>query len=153
MPYAEVVSKINTCSIVNGDDFDLFIDNVAVEVDKLSLSIAQKEYLIEQLLHLIERMPDSGFTSWSLVHFVEWLDQDNATNYNRQLLNSLKRKPKFLTLLLINRVLNDLPDTSVDRPLCLAALKEVASDSTLDDYIRNEANEFYEYQANKQEEK
>jgi phytoene/squalene synthetase len=151
MTYEEIISKIQACSITDSDEFDLYIDDIAVAVEDLSLSTLQREVLIEQLLLNIENQPEPEFTSWSLVHFLEWLDQDNSTNYNALLLKSLKIRPKVMTLLLTNRVLNDLPDTSTDRILFLAALKEITSDSTIDEIVKNEANEFYEYQLNKEQ--
>ncbi len=150
MTFEEIISKIQSCTITDGDEFDVFIDDIAVEVEDIDFSVVQKERLIEQLFLFIESQPDPEFTSWSLVHFIEWLDKDYTTNYSTQLLTSLKRKPTFLALLLANRMLNDLPDTSADRALFLTALKEVASNGSLEEYVRNEANEFYEYQLNKE---
>ncbi|HYE56746.1 MAG TPA: hypothetical protein VD996_17990 [Chitinophagaceae bacterium] len=152
MSYEEIISKIQTCSITDGDEFDLFIDDIAVAVAELNLSVSQREHLIEQLLFHVERQPDPEFTSWSLIHFIEWLDEDNSTNYNTQLLKSLKRKPTCLTLLLANRILNVLDDTSADKISFLTALKEIASDSNVDQLVRNEAKELYEYQLSKKTE-
>jgi hypothetical protein len=150
MTYEEIISKVENCSITDGGEFDLFIDDIAVAVEDLNLSIAQREHLIEQLLHNVENQPEPEFTSWSLVHFIEWLDEDNSSSYNIQILKSLKRKPKYLTLLLANRILNGLSDTSTERILILTALKDVVSNDTLEEYERREANEFYEYQMNKE---
>lgn len=150
MTYEEIISQIQTCSIIANDEFDFFIDDIAVITQDLSLSITQRELLIEQLLLNIENQPEPQFTSWSLVHFLEWLNEDNSIYYNVLLLNSVKRRPKLLTLLLTNRVLNDLPNTSAERKLFLAELKDIASNSDIDDFERNEANEFYEYQLTKE---
>jgi len=150
MTYEGIISEIEACSITDSDEFDLFIDEISVAVEDLGLSITQREHLIEQLLFNIENQPEPEFISWSLVHFLEWLDEENSTNYYMQVLKSLKRKPKYITLLLANRILNDLPDTSTDRILLLSALKDIASNDTFDEYERKEANEFYEYQINKE---
>ena len=152
MTYEEIITKIQTCPITDEVEFDVFIDNISVAVEDLNLSVGQREGLIEQLLTNVERQPEPEFTSWSLVHFIEWLDKDNSTHYNTQLLNSLKRKPTFQTLLFANRVLNDLRITSADRALFLVALKEVASKHSVDDHVRDAANKFYEYQMNKKTE-
>jgi hypothetical protein len=152
MTYDEIILKIKGCSITDGEEFDLFIDDVAIGTENLNLSITQREHLIEQLITQVEGQPEPEYTSWSLVHFIETLDEDNSTNYRKQLLESLKRKPKFLTLLLANRILNVLPGTSTDRILCLTTLKEIATEDAFDEYVRNQANEFYEYQLKKRAE-
>ncbi len=152
MTYEEIISNIQTCSITDGNDFDVFIDDIALAADELNLSLPQREHLIEQLLLNVESQPEPEFTSWSLVHFIEWLDEDNLTNYNKQILKSLQRKPKILTLLLANRIINGLPDTSVERTFFLGALKEVASNTIFDEHVRDEAKELYDYQVNKEAE-
>ena len=152
MTYEEIISKIQYGLPTDENQFDLFIDDIAIVTERLDLTIPQREYLIDELLLNIEKQPESGFTSWSLIHFIEGLDYDNNTSYNIKLLTSLKRKPTFLALLLINRLLNAFPSISSERTLYLAALKEVASNNTLDDFVRHEANQFYEYQLNKKPE-
>lgn len=152
MTYEEIISKIQACSIIDEGEFDLFIDDIAVTAGDLNLSIGQRDHLIGQLLLKIENQPDAEFTSWSLVHFLEWLDHDNCTSYNTQILKSLQKEPKYLTLLLANRILNELPDTSADRALFLTVLQDIASSRTADEHVREEAKEFYEYQLNKEAE-
>lgn len=146
MTHEQIITTIKSCEIYDEDEFDVFIDEISEAVGNLGLSDEQKEVLIEQLLFNVERQPERDFTSWSLIHFLEWLDEDSSTNYNRQILQSVKRKPKLLTLLFVNRIVNALPETSPDKSVYIAALKEVASNSSLEEYIRNEANELYEYQ-------
>jgi len=98
----------------------------------------------------IENQPESEFTSWSLLHFIEGLDKNNNTSFNKQILESLKSKPKVMTLLLANRIINNLSEWSADRTLFLTALKEVASNNDFDPFVRKQAGKFYEYQINKQ---
>ena len=148
MTYDGIITAIKSCEIYDEAEFDAFIDEISVAVADLELSVEQKEELIEQLLLNVEQHPEHEFTSWSLIHFIEWLDEDGSTNYNVEILRSLRRKPKYLTLLLANRIVNALPETSPDRSIYIATLKEVASDPILDEYIRNEANKLYKYQLN-----
>ena len=55
-----------------------------------------------------------------------------------------------MTLLLANRIINNLSEWSADRTLFLTALKEVASNNDFDPFVRKQAGKFYEYQINKQ---
>jgi hypothetical protein len=152
MTYGEIISKVQNCSVSRDEELDLFIDTIAETVEGLNLSSVPRERLLEQLLLSLERQPNAELTLWSFIHFIEGLDQDNTTNYLTQLKKSLERRPTLLTLLLTNRILNSLPDESADRVLFLTALKEIASNSSLDENVRIEASEFYEYQLNKKTE-
>ena len=147
MTYKEIISRVQNCSIVDDNEFDLFIDDIGAAVEGLELSTVQRDHLNGELIANIEKQPEPEFTSWSLLHFMEWLDNDNTTNYNQQILESLKRKPKVMTLLLANRIINGVP--SVYTTLLLNALKESASNNTLDDYVRKQARDFYDYQMKK----
>jgi hypothetical protein len=148
MTYEEIIWDIKNCSITDSDEFDLFIDDIAIAYENLNLSLSQKEQLVEQLFLNIENQPEPEFTSWSLIHFIESFD-DSGTNYNAQLLRSLKRTPKVMTILLVNRNLNALPNPTPERALFLAALNEIASNNTIDEHLKNEAKDFYEYQMKK----
>ena len=148
MSYEYLLTAIKSCEIYDEAEFDIFIDEISEAVSDFELSVGQKEDLIEQLLLNVEQQPNPEFTSWSFIHFIEWLNEDSSTNYNVKILKSLRRKPKYLTLLLTNRIINSLPEMSPDRIIYTASLKEVASNPILDEYIRSEANELYEYQLN-----
>jgi len=141
---------IQCCLITDENEFDLFIDDVIASVGELNLSITQRERLNGALILNIENQPESEFTSWSLLHFIEGLDKNNNTSFNKQILESLKSKPKVMTLLLANRIINNLSEWSADRTLFLTALKEVASNNDFDPFVRKQAGKFYEYQINKQ---
>ena len=151
MTYKEIMLKAQSCPITNEDEFDAFIDDLAEAVEDVNLSLAERSGLIKQLLLNIEKQEELEFTSWSLIHFIESLDQDDFTNYNSLLLESLKRKPKFLNLLLVNRLLNSLPSMAGNRTMFLVALKEVACNYSFEEIVRNKANEFHEYQMNKKD--
>lgn len=149
MSYEEILSAIQTSTITSEDEVDSLVDQISTVAGDLDLELWQKEELIAQLLRLIERQPEPEFTSWSLIHFIEWLDEDGSTSYNDQLLQSIKQSPKYLTLLLANRVLNSLTEESPHQVKFLDALQEVASNPTFDDFVRSEANELHQYQVGK----
>ena len=149
MSYQNITSAIQTCTITDENEFDLFVDEIIGQIDDIELSNAQKEELIGLFLAKIEDQPDPDFTSWSLIHFLDGLDEDNSTNYNDQVLQCLKRNPGYLTLLLANRIANGLPKTSPDRLNFISALKDVALNPSVEEYLRKEANALYEYQLNK----
>jgi hypothetical protein len=153
MAYEEIISTVQNCSVSSDEELDFFIDTIAETVDRLNVSSVQRERLLEQLLLSLERLPNAELSSWSFIHFIEGLDQDNTTNYSTHLKKSLERRPTLLTVLLTNRILNSLSDESADRLWFLTALKEIASNSSLDEIVRTEAGEFYEYQLNKKTER
>ena len=146
MNYEQIISQIQNCQITDENEFDTFIDDIAMAVDELNLAVAQKGQVIGLLLSNIESQPNPEFTSWSLIHFIEGLDEDDTTDYNRQLLHSLKRRPRFLTLLLVNRILNGLPVSAGYRKVFLTELNQIVLNDAFDEHVRNAANEFYNYQ-------
>lgn len=152
MTYEEIISKIQNCSFSSDDELDFLIDKIAETAETLIFSNVQREQLIEQLLLSLERQPNTELTSWSFIHFIESLDQENTTNYPAQLKKSLERIPTLLTLLLTNRYINSVPDEAAERDLFLTALKKIASDSSSGKNVRTEAGEIYAYQLNKRAE-
>jgi hypothetical protein len=149
MNFEEILYLIRSNEKTDEGEIELFVDDLADCIYEIDLSLNQRNDLITAFLELIENQPDPEFVSWSLVHFLEWIDEDGNSDYKRLLLSSAKKKPKNMTLLLMNRLINGNETCSELVNSLLETLKEIANNPIVDNQIRAEAKEYVEYQKSK----
>lgn len=74
-----------------------------------------------------------------MVHFLE-----EKNDYHKALKESLKRKPTVLTLWMVNRIINGVPEA--EKSEWLSILETVSSNESTDDITKDEAKKYLEYQ-------
>ncbi len=74
-----------------------------------------------------------------LVHFIE-----EENDYHQILKDSLKRKPTVLTLWMVNRIINGVPEA--EKSEWLSVLELVVGNESADDISRAEATRYLEHQ-------
>ena len=93
---------------------------------------------VEQILGIMERNPDAYFgRPGPLVHFIETF---YGKGYEKELLESVKRRPTLHTVWLVKRIIND--SKLIDKSIYLSALNEVLEDNTIDEKIKNEISRY-----------
>ena len=102
---------------------------------------------IDAMLRVFERFQNKVdlYIFWNLVHGLETLP-----DYEKNLFESIKRKPSEFSLLMVNRILN-AGITEVGDVNILDLLKSVAIDESQSDEMRKEAQHFVEYQDSKKQ--
>lgn len=113
--------------------------------------VGEPEKVIEALFRFIERLSQSEEidprydlgTPGPLVHTLE-----KYQGYERYLINSVKRYPTPLTVWMINRVINGTQDTR-KREIWLKILEAVNYHPSATSLVKKNAQDFLEYQANK----
>ncbi|HEY9403704.1 MAG TPA: hypothetical protein VIQ24_13655 [Pyrinomonadaceae bacterium] len=112
--------------------------------DAVSSLLASKhpQLGIGALLRIFERFPeeDGHGIFWSVLHGLESLP-----DYERALVESVRRQPSEFGLLMINRILND-GRSQVGSVDLLVLLEEVARDPRIQGSIRADAQEYIEWQ-------
>lgn len=97
---------------------------------------------IEFLIRVMEENPDIDFgMPGPVVHFIE---QFTETEYVDILLSSLKRKPTSHTLWMLNRIIND--PNSKRKSEYIQVLLSIAKRNDIDTIVKNQAQEYYNYQ-------
>ncbi len=101
--------------------------------------------VVKSLLSLFERFPthDGYGVFWSIIHTLEAIG-----GYENELVNSIARQPHELSVLMLNRLINGGYKEIEGKPI-INVLKEIANNESLSNEIREEANGFVEYQANR----
>ncbi len=90
----------------------------------------------------MERYPLIEFGSpGALVHYVETF---SGKGYEELLYESIEKKPTVHTLWMLNHIINDEDDNRY-----INLLKAVTERQDIENYVRNIAIEFYDYQKNK----
>lgn len=126
---------------VSTDDLILQLYNLTDMIDN-EKDISQT---YESIFYFIENNPDADIGSpGPLIHLIEKFYPE----YLPRLIQSLKTKPTNNTVYLLNRILNSsLPIEKREEYLLI--LVNVVNNKSIDQLVRDEAKEFYEYQTNK----
>ncbi|GAA4442777.1 hypothetical protein GCM10023188_42860 [Pontibacter saemangeumensis] len=146
MEFEKILSRLESSTLSDEDEVDVFIDEISSLLEDFELDKEQKEKLINRILRFIERQENEEFISWSLIHFIEWLDEENTTTYNNQVLESLERKPTSLTLILLNRIINAETANLIKKDRLVEELKRVTKNPGATNFVQQEALDFYERQ-------
>ncbi len=103
--------------------------------------IHDREQAVPAMLGLLERFPDAELGNpGPIVHELEAI-----AGYESQLLESLHRQPTFLTVWMVNRILNsDL--TEHEKAIWLAELKAAGQHPKSSESTKECAEEFLEHQ-------
>lgn len=144
MDFQEVLLKIENSKLSEEDEVDVLIDEISSSLENLELNNEQKEKVINHLLRFIEGQENDQFISWSLIHFIEWLDEENTTNYTSQVLESLEKKPTYLALILLNRIINAETANLDVKDRLMQELKRVTKSPVATDFVQQEAIDFYQ---------
>ncbi|MCR5327313.1 MAG: hypothetical protein K6E12_00455 [Saccharofermentans sp.] len=129
----ELIKKLD--ELVGTDDFEYEMYEI---MGRIKAEGAGFE-IVEDLLRIMEKHPLDDFgMPGAMVRFIEKFDPE----YIPLLIQSIKRAPSMHTLWMLNRCINDSdnPDEYID------VLKEVAANESLDEAIRQSAQEFVDYQ-------
>ncbi|GGG26811.1 hypothetical protein [Pontibacter amylolyticus] len=146
MKIEEILSRLENSKLSDENEVDVFIVEISSSLENLELDKDLKEKVINRLLCFIERQENEEFISWSLIHFIEWLDEGNTTNYTSQVLESLERKPTYLALILLNRIINSETANLDVKDQLMQELKRVTVNPVATDFVQQEAMDFYERQ-------
>ena len=120
---------------VGSDYFEAEMDEI---MSKLEAEGAGFE-IIERLLGIMERHPLDDFgMPGAIVNFIEKFDPE----YIPLLTGSIKRCPSAHTVFMLNRCING----SENKDEYIKILEAVAEDESIDDYIRESAQEFVDFQ-------
>ena len=104
-----------------------------------------QEEAIRELFSVMERMPDADLGSpGPLVHTLEELK-----GYEQELIRSVRRCPCFLSVWMVNRILNADPPIDV-RQSYMSLLSEATKRTDVPKEIRDQARHFIEFQTRKQ---
>ena len=112
------------------------------------LEIDEPEKIKKMLFLAIERLSNSNEidprydigTPGSFVHTLEKLP-----NYSKQLIESIKRYPTPLTVLMINRILNTIT-AEEEKQFWLNLLQETINHSLATSFVKEEAQHFIDFQ-------
>lgn len=97
---------------------------------------------VEPLLQMLERHPTAYFGDpGAIVHFIEQFDGE----YEKYLLASLERTPTITTVWMLNRCIN----AEEDAEEMLGILKEIADRTDIDKEIKERAQNYVDFQANR----
>ena len=120
------------------NELDVMMDECVIAFEEQSYGIQ----IVQEILELMERNPliEFGFPG-AFVHYVETF---SGKGYEELLYESIEKKPTVHTLWMLNRIINDEDDNRY-----INLLKAVTERQDIEDYVRNIAIEFYEYQNNK----
>ena len=103
-------------------------------------NLPNKRDAIPPIFSFIEEFHDKELGSpGPLVHFIE-----EENDYHEFLKESLNRKPTVLTLWMVNRILNGVPES--EKLQWLSILESVSSNHLADDIAKGEATRYLEYQ-------
>lgn len=106
------------------------------------------EEAIVPLLHLLERHPAAYFGDpGEIVHFIEGFYRELGEKYEEYLLDSVKRTPTATTVWMINRCMNAGDEEENEK--FMDALEEVLNRTDVDDYVKERARDYMEYQENR----
>ena len=129
----ELIKQLD--ELVGTDDFEYEMDEI---MGRIRAEGAGFE-IVEDLLHIMEKHPLDDFDMpGAMVHFIEKYDPE----YIPLLIQSIKRAPSMHTLWMLNRCING----SDDADEYIDVLKKVAANESLDEAIRQSAQEFVDYQ-------
>ncbi len=106
------------------------------------MALPHPERAIRTLFAVIESMPDTDMGHpGPLVHALEKM----RGHYEHQLVESIKRRPTFLTVWMVNRILNATSDVE-QRRFYLDLLQFAAEHAAAPESARREARYFIKYQ-------
>jgi hypothetical protein len=102
--------------------------------------LPNKRDAIPSIFSFMEESHDKELGSpGPLVHFLE-----EENDYHEALKKSLNRKPTVLTLWMVNRIINGVPEN--EKSQWLSVLESVSSNESADDTVKSEATEYLEHQ-------
>ncbi|MFA7369746.1 MAG: hypothetical protein WC334_08895 [Kiritimatiellales bacterium] len=105
--------------------------------------LPQPERGVRVMFEVMERLPESDLGSpGPLVHTLEQM----LGHYERELVESVKRKPTPLAIWMVNRILN-ATRTPEERQIYLNLLRFAAEHPAASAAVRHEAQHFIEYQS------
>lgn len=94
---------------------------------------------LNAMLSIYERYPDEdNDILWGMLHGIE-----EIKDYETKIIESIKRKPSFFGVLIINRMLND-GVTTIDNIKLIDILNKVIDNPSSTDYIKQKAIRFLE---------
>lgn len=109
------------------------------------LKMPQTELAIPTLFAVFERLSDADFGApGNLVFTLEGLP-----DYESELVHSMRRKPTYYTIWMVNRIMNSLPhDAEVEkqRAFWLDLMIEVSTHPMADEAAKEEAQDFIAFQ-------
>jgi hypothetical protein len=115
------------------------------ELTRELMALPQPERGVRALFDVMERLPDSDLgTPGPLVHALEKM----KGRYESELAESLKRKPVYLSVWMVNRILNAMHDPE-QRQYYINLLGDASEHPEATDIARDQALYYIEYQVKK----
>lgn len=138
----EIIKKIKELSEYADDDDILYKE---YQICDLLETADDKEKYIPYILEIMENNPLADFgCPGPLVHFMESCDIDI---YEKFLKESIKKRPAIHTLIMLNRLYNGR--TLNELPEYMEILENICKNASVDEDIRNTAEDFLNYQSDK----
>ena len=121
----------NKLEILKKSDEDELVSNSYDFVDEIESEFGFKYEFLEPIFTLFEERPDDDFGApGPLVHYIEKIE-----DYEKELMNSLNRKPTIQNLMVINRLLNG---NYSEKDIFIKKLNEILKSGKVDDKVVKE---------------
>ena len=134
----EIIDELNKFDPAQCDwkDLDVLIEKASEH---------SGEDIVKALLNLFERFPEhDGYgVFWSIIHTLETIGC-----YETELVNSIQRQPHEMSVLMLNRLLND-GDNEINGRKIVEILQDIAANNSFSHEIRKQAKNLIEDQQNR----
>ena len=140
MTTPEIIAEIDAMTIIDSDDFDP-LERLDILADELAQN-ADAHLACAALIQLLERHPHVEFgTPGEPVHTLE----KHPGHYEALLMQSLNRHPTFMTVWMLNRMINGTDGRA--KEALIRALRAAATHPKADEQAKASAEEFLAHQA------
>lgn len=122
---------------------DHFSINITSGITELRNSVVNSKDCIKAILRFMENNPNMDFGSPGSL--VKYLEEFIGKGYEEELIESVRRMPTTHTVWMLNRAINGIADLRL-RENCVELLASLSKDYSLEQGIRELAEEFHEFQ-------
>ena len=138
MTTQEIITQLQSLTIDNSEDYEK-LEQINTLVDQLREN-RDGQLACDALINLLERHPSIEFgTPGEPIHTIECY----PGQYEELLNKSLDRRPTYMTIWMLNRIINASPDNKAD---LIAKMKEYTFHPLADNEAKTAAKEFYDFQ-------
>jgi hypothetical protein len=135
----KVIKELNQMTIVDSEDYDN-LERIDELIDFLKEN-KDGHLACEAMISLLERHPHVEFgTPGQPIHALE----SYSGHYEELLMASLDRQPTFMTIWMLNRIINE--EKGLTKNSLIEKLKSCISHPLADEQASESAKEFYTYQ-------
>lgn len=139
MTTQQIIDELNEMTISNSEEYEQ-LERISELVTLLKQN-PDGQLSCEALINLLERHPNIEFgTPGQPIHTIEKYEG----YYEGLLLKSLDRKPTFMTIWMLNRIIN--VEKGEQKAKLVEKMKSYTTHPLADEEAKNSALDFYEYQ-------